>query len=202
MKRNEDFSSMDVPETFYWYNEPEKFKIGNGLEIWTNEKTDFWQKTHYGFIRDDGHCLFTKISGDFSIVAHVEYKPKEKYDQCGLMIRVDGQNWIKVSTEYENEEISRLGSVVTNFGYSDWATSDISSAYKEMWYRISRRENDFLLENSFDGERWNQMRICHLHAAKELIETGPYACSPIGRNFHSRFSSFSIDENNWYYKNE
>jgi regulation of enolase protein 1 (concanavalin A-like superfamily) len=29
------------------------------LEIFTDEQTDFWQNTHYGFQRDNGHCLFT-----------------------------------------------------------------------------------------------------------------------------------------------
>ncbi len=200
MKIYEEFNSIDIPKYFYWFNKPEYFKTGNGFELCTKEKTDFWQKTHYEFRRDDGHCLFTKISGDFSTMTHVEYEPKEKYDQCGLMIRVDEQNWIKVSTEYENTKISRLGSVVTNFSYSDWATFDISSSYKEMWYRISRRGNDFLIENSFDGILWDQMRITHLHSAKERIEVGLYACSPIGRNFSSRFLVFSVDENSWFYE--
>ena len=29
--------------------------------------------------------------------------------------------------EYENEQYQRLGSVVTNRGYSDWATTDIDA---------------------------------------------------------------------------
>ncbi len=199
MKIYEEFKAIDISKNFYWFNRPERFKTGNGLEIYTQEKTDFWQKTHYGFRRDDGHCLFTKISGDFSTTSHVEYEPQQKYDQCGLMLRVDAQNWIKVSTEYERAKISRLGSVVTNLSYSDWATRDISASYKEMWYRISRRGNDFFIEHSFDGLQWHQMRISHLHSVKEQVEVGPYACSPIGKNFKCRFLLFRVDENGWFY---
>ncbi len=34
--------------------------------------------------------------------------------------------------EYENEQYQRLGSVVTNRGYSDWATTDIDASVKSM----------------------------------------------------------------------
>ncbi|MCP4177449.1 MAG: DUF1349 domain-containing protein [bacterium] len=198
MKKYEEFNSANIPDYFHWFNKPEYFKTGDGLEIYTDLETDFWQRTHYGFKRDDGHCLFTKIKGDFTITTHVKYTPKKQYDQCGLIARIDEQNWIKVSTEYEDINKSRLGSVVTNLGYSDWATSDISSSSKEMWYRINRRDNDFLIENSIDGINWKQMRVTHLHSAKEEIEVGMYSCSPIGKNFHSRFLFFSVDENNWF----
>lgn len=140
MRLSENFLQPALSDDFYWLNEPTHYRLGNGLEISTDEKTDFWQNTHYGFQRDDGHCLLMRQVGDFSLMTQVEFQPREKYDQCGLMVRIDSQNWIKVSTEYESEQASRLGSVVTNLGYSDWATQDISSRYREMWYRISKRE--------------------------------------------------------------
>ena len=197
MKLIEKFNSVEIPQRFYWFNEPDRFNFSDGLEIYTNEKTDFWQKTHYGFERDDGHCLFTRVPGDFSLYTHVEYKPETQYDQCGLMVRTDKENWIKVSTEYESKQVSRLGSVVTNLGYSDWATQDISSDYKEMWYRINKEDKDFLLEFSFDGEVWSQMRIAHLHMVKKELEVGVYACSPLGRMFRCKFWDIRIDESTW-----
>jgi len=135
--------------------------------------------------------------GDFSLMTQVEFQPREKYDQCGLMVRIDSQNWIKVSTEYESEQASRLGSVVTNLGYSDWATQDISSRYREMWYRISKRGSDFLLENSYDGQAWLQMRITHLHKIADDCQIGVYACSPIGKAFRCCFKTLEISDNQW-----
>ena len=113
------------------------------------------------------------------------------------MIRVDAENWIKTSTEYENEELGRLGSVVTNLGYSDWATQDISSEHTAMWYRISRRGQDFKIEALFDGEVWKQLRIAHLHKASDTIAAGMYACSPIGSDFQCRFTRFTCGPNTW-----
>ena len=72
------------------------------------------------------------------------------------------ENWLKASVEYENEKIQHLGSVVTNNGFSDWATCVISSDKKEMWYRFSRRLDDYGIENSQDGVNYNQMRVCHM----------------------------------------
>lgn len=190
----EKFLQPSISENFYWFNQPTKVKLGAGLEIYTDEKTDFWQRTHYGFQRDDGHCLFTRQAGDFTLTTHVEFHPVSQYDQCGLMVRIDSDNWIKASTEYENETHSRLGSVVTNLGFSDWATQDISSDHKEMWYRINRTGNDFILENSYDGESWLQMRITHLHEAGAVVEIGVYACSPIGKDFWCRFTQLVISD--------
>ena len=118
MQRSEHFLQPSLPQDFYWFHEPRHYRLGNGLEIFTEEKTDFWQSTHYGFQRDDGHCLLRQQTGDFSLMTSVEFQPRETYDQCGLIVRIDSQNWIKVSTEYESEHVSRLGSVVTNLGYS------------------------------------------------------------------------------------
>jgi regulation of enolase protein 1 (concanavalin A-like superfamily) len=197
MRINERFLNASLPDDFYWFNEPKRYEIGNGLEIFTDEETDFWQRTHYGFQRDDGHCLLVQQTGDFCLTTHVEFYPGERYDQCGLMVRIDSQNWIKMSTEYESEEVSRLGSVVTNFGYSDWATQDVESNRHEMWYRISKRGSDFLLEYSYDGQAWLQMRITHLLKEAEQYAVGVYACSPIGKNFQCCFRRVEISDNTW-----
>lgn len=191
----EQFDQPFLPKTFYWLNEPAKYELGSGLEIFTDEKTDFWQNTYYGFQTDDGHCLLTRRDGDFSLTTSVEFRPREQYDQCGLMVRVDRENWIKVSTEYESEKYSRLGSVVTNLGFSDWATQDIPSNTREMWYRIGKKGSDFLIENSYDGQNWHQLRITHLHRVSEPMEVGVYACSPTGKNFWCRFKLLEISEN-------
>ena len=198
MHRLENFQQASLPTHFFWFNEPTRYQLGSGLTLFTDANTDFWQKTHYGFQRDDGHCLLTNIADDFCLMTHVEFRPQNKYDQCGLIVRIDKDNWIKVSTEFENEAKSRLGSVVTNLGYSDWASQDISSEYSQMWYRISKNGGDFLLENSFDGQNWSQLRIAHLHQQTEPIQIGVYACSPIGKDFWCNFKTLEITENGWF----
>jgi uncharacterized protein len=186
------FSDASLPENLYWFNEPPMWGLSQGLQIRTRGDTDFWQRTHYGFQADSGHCLFTSVDEDFMLTCHVRFQPKTQYDQCGLMARVDKDHWIKVSTEYENARISRLGSVVTNSGYSDWATQDISSDSSERWYRLTREGCDFTIESAEDGVAWKQMRIAHLHGASRKMEAGIYACSPKGEGFDCRFDSLSL----------
>lgn len=191
------FDTATVPTDFFWFNEPKNYFFDQGLNLITAAKTDFWQGTHYGFHRDDGHCLLTTVTGNFSLATQVTFTPRAQYDQCGLMARVDSQNWIKCSVEYETPTVSRLGSVVTNLGFSDWATQDISSAVTTIRYRLSRQGQDFRLEYALMDGTWQQMRIAHLHTVGDALSIGIYACSPIGEEFHCRFHSIAIGESVW-----
>ena len=183
-----------LPKGFFWLNKPRYRMEGGALSVFTASKTDFWQRTHYGFSRDDGHALLTSTTGDFTITVRTAFEYASQFDQCGLLIRIDALNWIKASTEREDDVRIRLGSVVTNLGYSDWATVDIDGGTAGMWYRIRSRENDFILENSTNGASWSQMRIAHLHNRQRPLNIGLYACSPNTGGFRAVFSDFSIDE--------
>lgn len=182
---------------FSWYNKPMEFSFDNGLTLVTSPNTDFWQKTHYGFEKDDGHCYITKIQEDFTFVAHLEFSYKKMYDQCGIILRIDKDNWIKASVEYEDDLISRLGSVVTNKGYSDWATLDISTNISSIWYRLNKNEHDCFLEFSYDGVNWQQLRMLHLHKKNLSIYVGIYACSPKDSSFTCKATNMAITDCLW-----
>ena len=86
---------------FFPINPPEKFVLQNDcLTIITDPETDFWQQTHYGFRADNGHFLYLKVAGDFSVTTRVRFHPAHLYDQAGLMVRVGPSCWIKTSVEY------------------------------------------------------------------------------------------------------
>ena len=99
--------------------------------------------------------------------------------------------------EYEDEQCQHLGSVVTNQGYSDWATTEIDASIKFMWYRFSRREDDYCIECSHDGVTYKQMRICHMWNAKDTIRFGVYACSPEDSSFRAIFTVMEMTECKW-----
>lgn len=87
--------------------------------------------------------------------------------------------------------------MVTNHGYSDWATTVIPADVKSMWYRLSRRESDYCLECSADGVSFQQMRVCHIHEGKGRIRFGIYACSPEDSSFQAVFTDLNITECKW-----
>lgn len=191
----EEFLKKEI----YWIRKPKKVEIKDGkVEVYTEPGTDLWQRTYYGFQNDNAPVLQAKTAEKyFSFVVRTQFESKHRFDQCGIVIYLDSENWLKASIEYENESYQRLGSVVTNHGYSDWATTDIPATIKEMWYRLSRRESDYCIECSTDGIHFKQMRICHLCEGKEEISFGIYACSPENSSFKASFSDLEITECKW-----
>lgn len=191
-------------EKFEWINQPKKFVIDrNRLLIETESGTDLWQRTYYGFQNDNAPAFLTNLEGDFSFEVRTEFEEANyMYDQCGVLLYIDSENWVKISVEYENDQFSRLGSVVTNSGYSDWATTDVPSGISEMWYRLSRRGDDFYIENSVDGISYRQMRMFHMHKITTDLKVGVYACSPLKSSFDAVFTEFKIGPCLWpEYKN-
>lgn len=195
--KTERYDLRDEPEGFTWFNRPDKLAYSDGLTFTTRKETDFWQRTHYGFRKDNGHALIKRITGDFTFTTEARFKPLARYDQCGLFARIDAANWLKASIEYEGDGPSKLGTVVTNLGYSDWSNQEIGRTVTAMHYRLSRRESDILVEWSRDGEEWHEMRITHMHAAGEEIEVGVYACSPIGDGCTATFTSMRFENCRW-----
>ena len=126
-----------------------------------------------------------------------DFEAVNQYDQCGIILYQDSENWVKGSVEYENQTCARLGSVVTNLGFSDWASTDLSSADHSVWYRFSRRGSDFCIEFSWDGEAYQQMRIFHMHNPIGIARVGVYACSPGKSGFKAHFSNFKLGLCSW-----
>jgi regulation of enolase protein 1 (concanavalin A-like superfamily) len=184
---------------FQWLNKPARFTVEKGkLNLTTDPQTDFWQRTYYGFQHDNAHAFTLPVSEEmFSFTVKCVWTPAKLYDQCGVVLYQDTDNWFKASVEYDNEKYSRLGSVVTNLGYSDWATIDIDSQQHTMIYRLSRRGQDFLIENSMDGQNFTQMRIFHMHRPVERANIGVYACSPLDSSFQAVFSDFALGDCVW-----
>ncbi|KGQ69998.1 hypothetical protein OA57_07950 [Chelonobacter oris] len=185
--------------TFQWAGHPAEWEIQNRqIRIKTRPHTDLWQRTYYHF-QNDNAPLFQTASAEayFSFSVKVAFDSKHRFDQAGIVVYLDSENWLKASVEYENADFQHLGSVVTNQGYSDWATTAIDSAHKSIYYRLSRREADFCIESSFDGINFSQMRICHLSKAEAEIRFGIYACSPEESSFEAVFSEFALTECRW-----
>ena len=187
-------------DEFKWTRAPKQYRIDEEqVSITTDPHTDLWQRTYYHFRNDNAPLL--QIETDdryFSFVVKTDFSGSHhRFDQCGIVMYLDSENWLKASVEYENESFQHLGSVVTNHGYSDWATTEIPASLKVMWYRLSRREDDYCIECSYDGEKFSQMRVCHMWEGNDKIAFGIYACSPENSSFTAKFSEMKITECKW-----
>ena len=182
-----------------WMRKPASSSIASDkIEIVTAPYTDLWQWTYYHFRNDNAPMLQMKTKEKyFSFVVKTEFDSHHRFDQCGIVMYLDSENWLKASIEYETEEFQHLGSVVTNHGFSDWATTEIPGDIRHMWYRLSRRADDFRVECSTDGIHFRQMRVCHMYAATGEIAFGIYACSPEDSSFKATFTNMKLTECKW-----
>ena len=185
---------------FQWTREPASYSIEDQtLFVTTAPHTDLWQRTYYHFRNDNAPVFQIQTKEQyFSFVVKTDFtQSHQRFDQCGIVMYLDSDNWLKGSVEFENEEFQHLGSVATNNGYSDWATTAIPADVKTMWYRFSRRADDYCIECSTDGINFSQMRICHMYAGADVISFGVYACSPEDSSFTAVFTDMKITECMW-----
>ena len=183
-----------------WLRAPERYKVEDGrIEITTTPGTDLWQRTYYHFRNDNAPVLQMETEEKFfSFVVRTDFTgAHHRFDQCGVVMYLDSENWLKGSVEYENGQFQHLGSVATNHGYSDWATTAIPADVKTMWYRLSRREDDYCIECSRDGEHFTQMRVCHMWEGGGRIRFGVYACSPEDSSFTAVFTGMELTGCKW-----
>jgi regulation of enolase protein 1 (concanavalin A-like superfamily) len=192
---HESFRGPTLDARLRWHCEPPQWSVDAGrLRVEPGAATDFWQRTHYGFSADNGHFLHTEMAGDFVLTTHVHFRPVHQYDQAGVMVRVSPSCWLKSSVEHEPDGPGRLGAVVTNFGYSDWSTQSFATGPGDVWLRVRREGDDYLVEASPDGRVWQQLRLAHLHEGRgRAVTSGIYACSPRGAGFRAEFSHLTLD---------
>ena len=173
-----------------WFNEPTTWRVDNDtITVTTNPKTDFWRKTHYGFIRDNAHFYYRPISGDFTATVSFSGRYTAQYDQAGLMIRLDEANWLKCGIEYVDG--TQQASVVVTRDYSDWSVGPLDPPPAKLWLRLTRRGEAVEVYYSLDSVSYVMIRVAYLPAAAEA-EVGLMCASPEGNGFTVTFEDLVI----------
>lgn len=173
-----------------WYNEPPKWQEHtNRLDVTTGPKTDFWRKTHYGFIRDNGHFYYRRVPGNFVADVKLIGQYRDLYDQAGIMIRLDEMHWLKCGIEYVNGV--QQASVVVTRDYSDWSVLPLHQNPPSLCLRVSRHGDAFEIHYSLDGQAYTLLRLAYL-TLDESLQVGLMACSPDGNGFEVSFENFKI----------
>jgi len=195
---HQDFRAAALDARLEWFNPPERWQLdahGPGLAIEPDGRTDFWQRTHYGFSADNGHFLGLNLQGDFVLSTEVRFHPLHQYDQAGLMIRGDANCWVKASVEHEPQGRPQLGAVVTNNGYSDWSLQDFPFSERTLRLRMTRHGADVQVEFAPAGSKqWKLMRVARLHWPDQVpLRAGLYACSPKDAGFRAEFAFLNVE---------
>lgn len=158
--------------------------------MFVTPKTDFWRITHYGFIVDDGPFFYETLGGEFEAKVKITGDYKARYDQMGLMLRINEKTWIKTGVEFVNNKIN-ISAVVTN-EKSDWSIIEIPNNPKSLWLKVVRKLDSVEIFHSFDNETYTMMRLAYFPDNVPVM-VGMTAASADGNGFDAIFEEFEIN---------
>jgi hypothetical protein len=174
-----------------WLNEPASAKIsGSELLVHSRAKTDFWQKTFDGYVADNGHFFHLTASGDFTFTASTNGKYAAQYDQAGLMVRIDAENWMRCGTEFIDGR--RFASVVFTRTFSDGSTLPDLSETEPIWWRIVRKKDSIETLCSLDGAKFTSVRMGYFPPDRP-VEAGLMCAAPSGPGFDAVFKGLKLE---------
>jgi regulation of enolase protein 1 (concanavalin A-like superfamily) len=177
-------------EKMSWLNEPSTWEVKDGkLEMKVTPESDYWRKTHYGFTVDDGPFFYTTRGGEFEVSMKISGNYKTRFDQMGLMLRIDEEHWIKTGIEYV-DGVYNFSTVVTDV-HSSWSVIELSGKPESIWIKAIRKIDAVEIFYSLDGVKYNMSNVAYLSDNKTVM-VGMMAASPDGDGFNALFEEFSI----------
>ena len=182
--------SAQTLEKMQWFNEPSQWEIKDKkLTLFATPQSDYWRIAHYGFTVDDAPFLYTTYGGEFEAKVKITGDYRERYDQAGMMIRIDHENYIKTGIEYVDGKYN-LSAVVTHHT-SDWSVITLDRAVPFIWIKAVRRLDAVEIYYSYDYQTYTLMRIAWLQD-NTPVQVGLMAASPDGQGFQASFEHFQV----------
>jgi len=173
-----------------WINEPKQWSNNAGsIQVVTEDTTDFWSHTWYGFNRFSGHVYGWDVTEDFTLQVRVRGDFTTLYDQAGVMITADESHWLKAGIEF-NDGQPMIGSVLTDTN-SDWATGLFSGDPRDFWMRITLTKGCLRVQYSTDGVVWPLLRLCSFPTTKS-VHVGLMCCTPQRAGLSVEFSDIQL----------
>lgn len=177
-------------EKMQWYNEPKKWAIkDSALTMTVTPKSDYWRISHYGFTVDDAPFYYANYGGEFEVKVKLTGAYKARFDQMGLMIRVDQKNYIKTGIEFVDGKYN-VSTVVTH-DKSDWSVTPLDKTPAYIWIKAVRRLDAVEIFYSYDDKTYVMTRNAPLQDNTPVM-VGFMAASPDGNGFEAKFENFTV----------
>lgn len=184
------FSKAQTLEKMQWFNEPKEWSIkNNSLQMNVTPLSDYWRITHYGFTIDDAPFYYATYGGEFEAKVKISAKYKSRFDQSGLMLRIDHENYIKTGIEFVNGKYN-LSTVVTH-KTSDWNVITLEKEVPYLWIKAVRSLDAVEVFYSFDDKEYVLMRVAWLQD-NVPVQVGLMGASPDGAGFTASFEGFQV----------
>ncbi|MBP1650518.1 MAG: hypothetical protein H6Q26_675 [Bacteroidetes bacterium] len=182
--------SAQTLEKMQWYNEPARWDIKDkALTMFVTPQTDYWRISHYGFTVDDAPFYYADYGGEFEVKVKLTGNYKARFDQMGLMIRTDQENYIKTGVEFVDGKFN-VSTVVTH-KTSDWSVTTLEKVPPFIWIKAVRRLDAVEIFYSFDDVNYVMTRNCPLQDNRPVM-VGMMAASPDGQGFEAKFENFTV----------
>jgi regulation of enolase protein 1 (concanavalin A-like superfamily) len=172
-----------------WTREPVSLsQDGTVLTVEAAAESDWWRTTAYGFIHDDGHALVKEFPNESAIEVSFILDYTEQFDQAGIFITADNENWIKAGVEF-CDGFPQVGAVVTQAN-SDWSVAPVAEwMNKEVTIRVSRSGDAVTVRAGIDGDL-RLVRVAPLEPSR-IWSAGPMFCAPTRAGLKINFTKWS-----------
>ena len=146
------FCGAQSLDKMQWFNEPEQWEIKDkSLSMQVTPQSDYWRISHYGFTVDDAPFYYATYGGEFEVKVKITGDYKQRFDQAGLMLRINHENYIKAGIEFVDGKYN-LSAVVTH-KTSDWSVITLDKAIPYVWIKAVRRLDAVEIFYSFDENK-------------------------------------------------
>jgi regulation of enolase protein 1 (concanavalin A-like superfamily) len=175
-----------------WLNEPRDWSDEDGtIRVVTEAKTDFWRKTFYPWTTDSGHFYHRSVTGDFTAEVTVAAEHTTLFDQAGLMLRADEQNWVKSGVELTSGAV-HVSTVLTR-EFSDLSTVPVDTTRGPVSLRLTRFGDAVAVHAREAAADWRLVRLAHLPMG-DAVQAGVMCCSPERAGLVVEFRGFQVGD--------
>ena len=173
----------------FWTNEPVATRRdGEDFLVTAAEGSDAWRHTSYGFVHNNEHGLIAPLAQNSALEVEFTASLSEQFDQAGILIRADEENWIKAGVEFADGQ-PQVGAVVTR-GRSDWSVAPVPEwAGERVTIRASWVDDAITLRARAAGEGWRLVRVIPWELASSA---GPMICAPTRAGLEVRFHAWRV----------
>ena len=162
------FCGAQSLDKMQWFNEPEQWEIKDkSLSMQVTPQSDYWRISHYGFTVDDAPFYYATYGGEFEVKVKITGDYKQRFDQAGLMLRINHENYIKAGIEF------------------------VDGKYNLSAIKAVRRLDAVEIFYSFDDKEYTLMRNAWLQD-NIPVQVGFMAACPDGKGFNVTFEHFKV----------
>lgn len=176
-----------------WTTPPvEAREIGPDLVVTSQEGSDAWRHTSYGFVHENEHALVTTINPGTALEVEFTAEFSAQFDQAGVFLRASNEHWIKAGLEYADGQL-QLGAVVTD-GFSDWSVAPHPQwLNKRVLIRVSWTGESVTIRAGLAGGPVELVRVAPFRADGG-VSAGPYTCAPTRAGLEVTFHAWRITD--------